>query len=249
VPDSSDMTSILGIDLAWRGDNPSAVSVAHVCGEHYIRITDIYPNISNWQEAFDNKIITKSTIGIAIDGPLIINNITGKRHCEKLLSRDYGGRGASCHATNFTLYPNHPGLTLSQYLLKCGFEHLNCRGKFQIECYPHIALIEIFALVYRLKYKRGSIVDRRDGQCNLSNHIMMLEQSSILKLTLAEEPMQLLKHDHIHSLRGRALKQNEDALDSIICAYIAGLFLIGFHSTVFGSATDGYIYVPNVRCI
>lgn len=243
------MTSILGIDLAWRGGkNTTAVSVAQIYGERAIHITKVYSNITNWHEVFDGKIITKATIGIAIDAPLVVKNITGQRDCEKRLSKEYGGRGASCHTTNLTLYPNPDSTSLSKKLIDYDFKHLNCKGKFQVECYPHPALIEIFSLGYRLKYKRGTVIERKAGQCTLSDYIILLEQSPVLKLTLSKESMVLLKHDHINSLCGTALKQNEDALDSIICAYIAGLFLIGCHSMVFGSVTDGYIYIPKVIC-
>lgn len=240
------MTSILGIDLAWGNNNTTAISVAQTRGERAIHITDVF-YIRNWKEAFNNKIITNLTIGIAIDAPLIINNISGQRHCEILLSKEYGGRGAACHTSNLTLYPNHPGVSLSQELKNHGFEHLNCKGKFQVECYPHPALIEIFALDYRLKYKNGRVSERKDGQYKLSSYIKSLKQSSVLKLTLSKETMRLLEYDYISSLRGQALKQNEDTLDSIICAYIAGLFLGGYHSKIFGSVKDGYIFVPNVR--
>ncbi|MFH1594832.1 MAG: hypothetical protein ABIG94_00465 [Pseudomonadota bacterium] len=68
------MTSILGIDLAWRGgENTTAVSVAQISGERAIHITKVYSNITNWHEVFDGKIITKATIGIAIDAPLVVN--------------------------------------------------------------------------------------------------------------------------------------------------------------------------------
>ena len=244
------MASILGIDLAWRGgNNTTAVSIAEIFGECAIHITKVHSNINNWQEAVDNKIITKATIGIAIDAPLVVNNMSGQRDCERSLSQEYGGRGASCHATNRTLYRNHDGISLSHKLKDHGFEHLNCKGKFQIECYPHPALIETFSLDYRVQYKKGSVNIRKAGQCKLADYIRLLEGSSVLKLTLSEETMHLLKHDYIHSLRGKALKQNEDALDSIICAYIAGLFHVGFHSSVFGSVTDGYIFIPKVKCI
>jgi predicted RNase H-like nuclease len=245
------MGSILGIDLAWRGgNNTSAISVAQVSGERTIHITKVYPNITNWQKIFAKAIIVKETKGIAIDAPLIVNNISGQRICEKLLSKEYGGRGASCHSTNLTLYPNSDGVNLSNKLNDHGFAHLNCTGKFQIECYPHPALIEIFSLKYRLKYKKGNIIERRDGQGILADRIMSLKQSNVVKLTLSEETKCLLRKDYIQSLQRRIeIKQNEDALDSIICAYIAGLFYFGCHSKVFGSITDGYIFVPKVRCI
>ncbi len=50
-------------------------------------------------------------------------------------------------------------------------------------------------------------------------------------------------------MSGQALKSNEDALDAIICLYIAGLYAIGFQGQVFGDKSSGYIWVPGDVCI
>ncbi|MBM4273718.1 MAG: DUF429 domain-containing protein [Deltaproteobacteria bacterium] len=243
------MTSLLGIDLAWKGcNNTTAASIAAI-NRNTIHIEEVHSSITNWSNIINiiNKI--QLIMGIAIDAPLIVINLSGQRSCEIELSRKYGARGASCHATNLTLYPNPDSVNLSQELMKYDFEHLNRNGKFQIECYLHPALIEIFALPERLQYKKGKINVRRLGQCKLSELIRSLERSSVLRLTLSKETQQLLNQEYILSLRGQALKQNEDALDSIICAYIAGLFYVGSDFNVFGSISDGYIFVPKVKCI
>ena len=119
---------LAGVDLAWQGEhNPSAIV------EQLTKQADLQ--------------------GIAIDAPLIINNETGQRQCEKALSRDYGGRKASCHTSNKRLYPDALSVKLSSILYTQGFEHL-ATSKWQIECYPHPAIIECFALPERLAYKK-----------------------------------------------------------------------------------------------
>ena len=49
----------------------------------------------------------------------------------------------------------------------------------------------------------------------------------------------------------KSLKENEDALDSIICAYIAALFKLNVQSQTFGDKNkrDGYIHAPQIRCV
>ena len=116
---------------------------------------------------------------------------------------------------------------------------------FQIEVYPHPAIIEIFGLSERHQYKKGRVDERRDGQVKLSNMIKELAHSPVLPLHLSESLNIALDEIGIKSLRGRGLKQNEDALDSIICVYIAGLYHKGFTRT-FGSVDDGYIVVPKM---
>ena len=61
--------------------------------------------------------------------------------------------------------------------------------------------------------------------------------------------MQFLDEAHIESLAGQQLKSNEDALDSIICLYIAGLYERRLSGQVFGNTESGYIWVPQELCI
>lgn len=116
--------------------------------------------------------------GIAIDAPLIIKNASGQRECEKALSRDYGGRKASCHTSNKRLNPEALSVELSSILQSQGFHHL-VTSEWQIECSPHPAIIECFGLPERLAYKKGSVADRKAGQIELANLILSLECSKL----------------------------------------------------------------------
>jgi predicted RNase H-like nuclease len=61
---------------------------------------------------------------------------------------------------------------------------------------------------------------------------------------LNEAGRQACSGDYINSLAGKALKSNEDALDSIICLYIAGLYALRSIGKLFGDKFTGYIWVP-----
>jgi predicted RNase H-like nuclease len=113
-----------------------------------------------------------------------------------------------------------------------------------IEVYPHPALIEMFELPERLLYKKGRVDQKRTGQVNLAQLLRALSQSSTMALALSAENQYLLDEATILANRGSALKQHEDALDSIVCAYIGALYTLQPSSKVFGDAKDGYIYVP-----
>ncbi|WP_295891767.1 DUF429 domain-containing protein [uncultured Vibrio sp.] len=239
---------LAGIDLAWHGDkNPSAIAIGVLDGDK-LTLDQLEPatlGMSNILELVANQ---KEIVGIAIDAPLVIENQTGQRECEKSLSRDYGSRKASCHTSNLSLYPDALSVNLSSSLQSLGYEHLSSK-RWQIECYPHPAIIECFGLPERLAYKKGSVADKKAGQLTLANLILALENSSTLSLKTPEQIKVLLSEPYIESLKGKALKSNEDALDSIICLYIAGLYQIQTSSTIYGNATQGYIWVPQVKCI
>ena len=242
---------LAGIDLAWRSENnPTAISFGELkrTSLSLTRVCSAVMGIADIKSAFQSE---NDLFGVAIDAPLIINNLTGHRNCEKELSKFYGSRKASCHSSNLTSHGDSTGIELSPYLDTLGFEHLQnpSVGKFQIECYPHPAIIEIFGLPERLPYKKGDVEAKKKGQICLSRHIRQLEKSRVVSLTISTEYSLYLDEQHISSLAGKALKTNEDILDSIICLYIAGLFTISPSYKIYGSVGDGYIYVPKQKCV
>lgn len=238
---------LAGVDLAWISDNnPSAIAIGNMV-DQTLTVTMLYPKVYGIHSALETLLSIKQLKGIAIDASLIINNRTGMRPCEREIARYYGGRGAACHATNTKLYPNADSVNLSTQLLHSGFKHQHGK-QWQIECYPHPALIEIFSLSYRLKYKKGKVADKRAGQKELAALICRLKESGILKLVIDKYWQPILDDSKIDSLSGQALKTNEDALDAIICLYIAGLYAIQHKGQIFGELNSGYIWVPSGSC-
>ena len=146
---------------------------------------------------------------------------------------------------------NSSSTILSKHLKNNGFEHLGnpTKNKWQIECYPHPALIEIFGLSKRLPYKKGKVANKRQGQVNLANLIKSLAHSKVLKLSIDGASEQYLNEDNILSKSGAKMKENEDALDAIICGYIGSLYASSVAHRTFGAIEEGHIYVPKQRCI
>lgn len=241
---------LAGIDLAWRSiKNPTALAVGSLTGGELV-LTGVAKDLFGVSSIVGYLSNLNDLAGIAIDGPLVIENSSGQRKCETLIGKKYGSRYASCHTSNLSLFPSADSVQLSRILSSIGFQHLGATtGKWQIECYPHPALIEIFDLKERHQYKKGPISTKRRGQCELADFLLRLAGSHILRLTVPDSFSQTLSHCHIESLSGTALKQNEDILDAIVCLYVGGLYAIGIKAQVFGDAVNGYIYVPRVPCI
>ncbi len=243
----NNQTKLAGVDLAWHSDkNPTAVTIGSLSTAG-LSIEKVIPAIYGIPKVLDRLNKINGLTGIAIDAPLIIENATGQRLCEKEIGVAYGSRKASCHTSNTSLYLAANSVTLSKSLSKLGFSHIT-GIKWQIECYPHPAIIEIFGLKERLKYKKGKVSDKKAGQIELGGLINSLSSSSILKLNNTENIAKYIDEKHIESLRGQALKSNEDALDAIICLYIAGLYSIGNLGCNFGNIQEGYIWVPQHVC-
>lgn len=239
---------LAGVDLAWQSENnPSAIAYGNIV-DNVLSVSVIDPVVYGIDSVFDRLNGIKGLLGVSIDAPLIINNTSGQRVCENEISRAYGSRGASCHTSNTKLYPDAKSVHLSKRMLEAGFSHLKGE-RWQIECYPHPAIIEIFGLDERLKYKKGTVADKRAGQKTLAALLRQLNGSSTLRLTISGEGSRILDESNIESLRGQALKSNEDALDSVLCLYIAGLYAIEYSGQVFGDSISGYIWVPRGVCM
>jgi predicted RNase H-like nuclease len=239
---------LAGIDLAWKGEtNPSSIAIGSIANNELL-LEDIYSEIIGMDACMHVLEKDKTIKGIAIDASLIINNMNGFRNCELELNQLYRTKWASCYPTNLKLYSDAFSVELSKALISLGFEYYN-GNKWQIECYPHASMIEIFGLPKRLSYKKGNVASKKEGQKQLASLILKLEHAQPLKLKIPSEKQVYVSHDYIDTLKGRALKINEDNLDAMICLYTAGLYEIQSHGITFGDAIDGAIWVPQGKCI
>lgn len=242
---------LVGVDLAWQSaKNTSAAAVGTLQGST-LTVHDLREDLDSVDAVLGFVAAHPNVAGLAIDAPLIINNRTGQRACERELGRVYGARKAACHPSNLSLYPEPSSVDLSQRLATNGFGHLAAPADspWQIECYPHPAIIEIFGLAERHRYKKGNVEAKRHGQISLAGLVRRLASSPVLRLRVDARFNSFLNPSDIGAKRGAALKRNEDALDAIVCAYIAALYAVGADCSVYGDATDGYIYVPQCVCL
>jgi predicted RNase H-like nuclease len=131
-------------------------------------------------------------------------------------------------------------------LQECGYHHPNgnCRAngkRVMIEVYPHPALIVLFNLAERLKYKKGSVADKRKGLRTLGNFLRQLAQAQPRLAgtdTVVRDPCNLC---------GRHLKSCEDLLDATVCCYLAlhTLSCNGSRNEMIGNSEWGYIVNPS----
>lgn len=238
---------LMGIDLAWLSDaNGSGLAIGTLGGRQ-LSLERLYANVIGFDRVVDMIESQFGLRGLAIDAPLIINNAASSRPCEKALSKVYSPKWAGCHPSNLERYPDAASVRLGNILERRGFAHLGepADGKWQLECYPHPAIIELFGLEKRLAYKKGTAQQKKEGQIQLARYIRKLAESRVLTLAISPECELFFDEDHIHSLTGQAIKDNEDGLDAALCLYIAGLYAFGSAMQCFGDVDDGYIVVPN----
>jgi predicted RNase H-like nuclease len=118
------------------------------------------------------------------------------------------------------------------------------RGRWLLEVYPHPAMVRLFGLTRIIQYKKGSVTKRRTALQELQRLVGTLRRAQP-RLEDTKELHDFLTRD-LESLRGQSLKQYEDSLDALFCAYLA------YHCWCWGSERNemigdldtGYIVVP-----
>ena len=242
----------IGLDLAWSPRNLSggAVIARDAHGGRFVDsalLTDDASIVAYVeQHAGDEPAI------VAVDAPLWVPNETGRRLGEAELGNVFAKYQAGAHPANRQRLA-FDGVVRGEALVAAlearGFVHAPMieAGKLVrqvVEVFPHPAMIALFGLPRTLKYK---------ARPNRSRDAIMAAwqqyRAHLRDLARADPPL----HDHEHlldedlaNLRGKHLKDYEDRIDALVCAYIA---LYGFRwgaarCRVFGTMEAGYIFTP-----
>lgn len=242
------VATFIGIDLAWKIDrNHSGIAVL-AGDERSVRLIGLSEGVTSQSEVIAFVVAHAATNTVlAIDASLVVRNASGQRPCETLVSKTFGRYHAGCHTTNLVSQHARVGMDLVTGLSARGFVHdFDLReakrrgGRWLFEVYPHPAMVRLFGLERIIKYKKGSIEERRAGLNVLRNHLAALEG---LERNLVSQ--ELMTRD-LGKLRGQGLKRYEDMLDATFCAFLA------WHcwrwgadgNEVFGTLEDGYVVVP-----
>ena len=252
MPNAMTELTFIGVDLAWRSEaNVSGLAALHG-DSNGAELTSVADGVRSRAHVVDFiRQHAAPTCVVAVDAPLIIRNASGQRACETLVGMRYGSRHASCHTSNLSLFPDAPSIRLTDDLAGLGFVHGPCASpadrQLMIEVYPHAALVALFDLPTIFKYKKGSVAEKRMGMDQLRARIA--ELSSWRPALRPNAKLDHLLEVRLESLAGASLKQYEDTLDAVVCAYLALYFWawrLG-RNEVFGDTDDGYILNPMLR--
>jgi predicted RNase H-like nuclease len=169
---------------------------------------------------------------VAVDMPVATTAITGRRAADASISQQYGGKGCSAHSPNM-MRPGPVSEQLRDGLAAVGFPlatQSTPSGTPQrlIEVYPHPALLALLPLeTYRVAYEVSKshrywpsdpVTQRIDHLLQAFNTILTGLQQHIDSL-----PSLLPSRSTITSLS--SLKQYEDALDALVCAWVGIQYL------------------------
>jgi predicted RNase H-like nuclease len=114
------------------------------------------------------------------------------------------------------------------------------------EVYPHAGMVALFDLPKIIKYKKGTVDEKRTG----------LEALRSLLASLLHAEPRVVDSDMLRSLLGKGLdglrrqelKAYEDSLDALFCGYLAYyVWYWGWtKNEVFGEVRTGYIMNPKL---
>ena len=238
---------LLGIDLGWQSGKSGLCCLKWE--EKQLKILDLdcqleIEDILNW---IDTWTPLSTPAMIAVDAPTIIPNQTGTRLPDKLTHKYFGRYHAGCYPANLNRPFAQRTVKFGISLEAKGFIHAPTiqpqqLGRFQIEVYPHPAIVNLFQLEKILKYKKGRLADRKLELLKLHHYIINILPTLEPALVISDN---FLDTENINSTI--ALKTIEDKLDSLICAYIGAYWWYWgqTQNMVLGDYTTGYIVVPN----
>lgn len=256
--------AVLGIDAAWTLTEPSGVALVErdgvnwrlvrVAASYQAFLSDNHPVGARHRGSTPDPqtliLKTVELIGrpmdvVAIDMPLSINPITGRRMSDNAISSLYGSKHAGTHTPSLSR-PGQISDELTLGFAQIGYPLLTTGRSFPalIEVYPHPALIELAKADRRLPYKHSKSRKYWPGDNILSRRQKLIgvwaDIVSLLDLRIEGVASALALPNP--SSRGFEMKAFEDCLDAVVCAWVGTCVLNGT-AKPYGDETSA-IWVP-----
>lgn len=235
----------IGVDLAWSERNPTALCLISF---------DVGAELQDYDILTSNEEITgwilehaPGSAVVAIDAPLIVKNLKGTRQVDKLVTKYFRKYEAGALPAN--LGNASRGMEILRLLCSSGFSYdpgiiPRRPTRTVIEVFPHTSQVILFQLEKTLKYKRGRIQDRKKELARLQGYIETLTR--IEPIISRNSLLDKICSSDISKTKGKRLKNQEDLLDAIICAYTAYYYWYWGNRKckIFGDTENGYIVTP-----
>lgn len=192
-----------------------------------------------------NDLLGESVELIAVDMPLSLLPIKGRRVADDSVSRIYSTKWCVTHSPNSDR-PGEVGQTLCDQFTLAGYPLMTERisGPGMIEVYPHPALVELMGAEKRLPYKHSKVrsywpdhspEERRFELRKVWREIVSAMRDRVSGIQEALDPNMEFTH-------GFEWKRFEDTLDAIVCAFVGTCAMDG-HAAAFGNV-EAAIWVP-----
>jgi predicted RNase H-like nuclease len=263
--------AVLGIDAAWTVGEPSGVALLRRDGRAWralavapsyaaflelaggspvdwrVRPRGSAPDVHELVDAAEGLGGTSIRL-VAVDMPLARAPIRSRRVADTAISRAFGALGCGAHSPTESR-PGALGTAMMGALRSRGFPLATSlaevdAGPRSIEVYPHPALLRLMRVDYRVPYKVGRSTRYWKGASVARRIEALTAQMRGIHAALSEVlgvlPFDVPAASEVGTLAG--LKRYEDALDAVVCAWVASRVLAR-EASPFGDAS-ACIWVP-----
>ena len=231
---------LIGVDLAWGEKKHDGVCFLDWDGGKGSVAGFAYPQGDReLLAAIRERVAGRKSVLVTVDAPIVCPNRTGTRPVDRLTHRMFHREHAACHPANSAKCPRPPRVArlLVQHGFRIGWEPAD-RRKMAAEVYPHPAMVRMFGIPRIVKYKKGSVAERRKEFRRLQGLLRRCLKKRFPRLTINVETKSLLAQSWS--------KPVEDRTDALFCALI-GLrhwMHLGKKSEVIGDLKTGFILLP-----
>ena len=231
---------LIGVDLAWGEKMHDGVCFVELDGVGGRVVGFGYPQGDrDLMKLIGETSRNYQTVFVTVDAPIVCPNRTGTRPVDRLTHRMFHRQHAACHPANLMRCPRPPRVARLLQIkgFRVGWE-TRVGGRWVAEVYPHPAMVRMFGLPRIIKYKKGSVAERRKEFQRLQGLMRKLMKRKFPGLTLNQETRNLL--------REKWSKPVEDRTDALFCALIGMWHWMhrGKRSEVIGDRKTGFILLP-----
>lgn len=237
----------LGLDLGWTPRDSSGGCAIEPTEEGAVRMVTAdslrsHEDTLRWITRHRGRAVAT----LAINAPIIVENLSGARACDRQLLEHFARYRIDEYANN-TVSASHPR-TMGRALMRMGFDpNPHGEGDRLVETHTQAAQVLLFGVDRPIRTKTGPIGARKEAVQRLRELLVeRVIDAGPLRLEHSPELDQLLDA-HLPDLNGTRLGELEEKLEALLCAYVAAwLGQLGAESCAFlGDIDNGYILLPD----
>ena len=154
----------IGMDLGWVSGPSGLCCLSFADGALVLEQLDRKDSLEECLDWLDKMLDAKTPAIVAVDAPTLIPNETGMRLPDRLTHKHFGKYHAGCYPANLSRPFAARLVAFGKSLESRGFNHAPTivpqqTGRYQIEVFPHPAMVQLFGLSRILKYKKGRLAE------------------------------------------------------------------------------------------
>jgi predicted RNase H-like nuclease len=239
----------VGIDLAWGRTARTGVAVLDE-GGRLVHSSSVRAD-EELDAVLDRHAAGRDVV-VAVDAPLVVPNLTGRRLGDALVTRHFGRFHAGAHPSNRGrphMDPPRAETLAQRHGWRVDPDVRPAPGvSVAVEVYPHPAMVVLFGLGRVLPYKakpRRAFDVRLAAWAQLLDHVERV-MGDTLGLA-ADARWESIRAEVAGAERPAVLERLEDEVDAIVCAYLAWLWgTQRDRMVVLGTVGEGYVVVPGL---